>query len=72
MTDTLGAKIRRARERANLTQFDLAVAIGVMPLTISRWERGLAEPYLKHFHRLVEALPELADDAFRVSTSSEA
>lgn len=38
--DADGEVIRRRRERLGLSQADLAAAIGVTPLAISRWERG--------------------------------
>lgn len=38
--------LKAIREELNLTQAQFAVAIGVDPSTISRCERGLAEPNL--------------------------
>lgn len=38
--------LKTIREELNLTQAQFAVAIGVDPSTISRCERGLAEPNL--------------------------
>lgn len=40
----LGQQIRRARERARLTQRELAQAIGVDRKTIGNWESGLSSP----------------------------
>lgn len=40
----LGQQIRRARERARLTQRELAKAIGVDRKTIGNWESGLSSP----------------------------
>ncbi len=41
---TLGEDIRRARERARMTQTDLATALGVNESTVSNWERGRSNP----------------------------
>lgn len=40
----LGARIRAAREAAEMTQADLGRACGVAPNTIARIERGEQEP----------------------------
>jgi transcriptional regulator with XRE-family HTH domain len=40
----LGPRIRRARERAKLTQRDLAEAVGVDRKTIGNWESGASSP----------------------------
>ena len=44
------------RERANLTQMKLAVALDVSITTISEWENGKTEPRLKHVRLLIEVL----------------
>ncbi len=40
-----GAKLAKWRERANLTQFDLAIRIGMAPTTISAIENGDRTPH---------------------------
>ena len=35
-----GAAIRRARRAAGLSQFELAVNVGVTPQAVQRWESG--------------------------------
>lgn len=40
----LGRLIRRARERARLTQRDLAEAVGVDRKTVGNWESGTSSP----------------------------
>lgn len=40
----LGRRIRRARERARLTQLQLAQAVGVDRKTVGNWESGLSSP----------------------------
>ena len=39
-----GDGIRSIRERLGLTQEQLARLLGVHPLTVSKWERGLLQP----------------------------
>lgn len=46
----------KLRERANLTQMKLAIAIGVSLTTISDWENGKSEPRLKHIKLLLKIL----------------
>jgi DNA-binding XRE family transcriptional regulator len=48
--------LAKLRERVNLTQMKLAVAIGVSLTTVSEWENGKSEPRLKYVRRLVEVL----------------
>jgi transcriptional regulator with XRE-family HTH domain len=42
--DPFGTRLRSLRERAGLSQADLAAKIGTDAGTVSRWERSLAEP----------------------------
>lgn len=46
--------LAKLRERINLTQMKLAVAVGVSLTTVSEWENGKTEPRLKYVRRLVE------------------
>ena len=39
-----GARIREARDRAGLTQEELAEKLAVHKMTVSKWERGEREP----------------------------
>ena len=48
--------LAKLRERANLTQMKLAVALDVSITTISEWENGKTEPRLKHVRLLIEIL----------------
>jgi DNA-binding XRE family transcriptional regulator len=52
---------REIRKRARLTQADLAVELGVTPLTIGKWERGSGPGVenLVSYKRLLEALDQL-------------
>lgn len=40
----LGWRLRRARERARLTQRELAEAVGVDRKTVGNWESGVSSP----------------------------
>ena len=60
MNIKIGAIIKRLRAENNITQDTLAVALGVTPQAISRWESGGGYPD-------IELLPALAD-FFAVST----
>lgn len=58
---TLGEKIREARKAKNLTQRQLADAIGVANSTISGYESGTREPDFFKFKKIVETLSIDAD-----------
>ena len=47
--------IRSLRRRASLTQVELAEFVGVHPMTVSKWERGVLRP-TPHQARLLAAL----------------
>ncbi len=49
---TLGDLIVKARRDANMSQEELANAIGRARKTISRWERGPAEPRPKDLRKI--------------------
>jgi len=36
--------IKKQRDKLGLTQVEFAARLGVDPITISRWERGLSKP----------------------------
>lgn len=44
MTDTLGKRIKYARERLRLTQGDLGKRVGIQPQSVSQWESGIKAP----------------------------
>ena len=44
MTQTTPEWVRKIRRQLKLTQAQLASKLGVTPTSVSRWERGLAEP----------------------------
>ena len=51
-----GSKLKSARILRGLTQVQLAAAIGVHPISISQYERGVIEPSLAAARRLAMAL----------------
>ncbi|MFB7278034.1 helix-turn-helix domain-containing protein [Streptomyces hydrogenans] len=53
---TIGARIRAAREHANLSQLALGVAAGADHKTIHRIEHGTSDPSLSLLLRLAQAL----------------
>lgn len=42
--EKLGGRVKRARERARLTQRELAQAVGVDRKTVGNWEAGVSSP----------------------------
>jgi transcriptional regulator with XRE-family HTH domain len=53
---TIGANILRERQRRGLTQRQLADALDVDTMQISRWERGAHRPSAMHETRLAALL----------------
>lgn len=54
--------IRRARERAGLTQKELAAHLGVDAMQLSRWETGRLTPRLKTAADIADALDISLDE----------
>lgn len=52
--DTLGSRIKLSRQRAELSQVELARRIGVRSQTINQWESGAKAPSRQNFARLVQ------------------
>lgn len=52
----VGARIRAQRCKLALTQRELAAKVGVAPLEISRWERGVNRPRAHSLKPLAQAL----------------
>jgi transcriptional regulator with XRE-family HTH domain len=68
--------VRDLRERANLTQRDVSVALDVRTSTISDWERGIFEPRLSFgktriLLRLYNCTFDELADAFEVVKESK-
>nr|WP_221374436.1 helix-turn-helix transcriptional regulator [Actinoplanes polyasparticus] len=59
------AERRSIRRRAGASLEQVAAAIGVQKMTVSRWERGTREPWPRHLAAyicLLEALAAVADE----------
>lgn len=48
--------MKELRERANLTQIELARSVNVSGRTISVWENGEGQPHLEHVKCLLDVL----------------
>ncbi|MBA7523034.1 hypothetical protein ES705_15157 [subsurface metagenome] len=54
--------LRKLREKAGLTQPQLAAKLDVHPATIHRWEKGEHVPHRWLLERLSEVLGQLLED----------
>ena len=54
--------IRQLREERGWTQLQLAIKLGVTPVTIYNWERGRAEPKVSQFRALSKEFGVSMDD----------
>lgn len=70
-TQTLGERIRGAREEAGLTQSQVARAIGVLEPAVSRWENGHNVPRLRQRLALAELLRRPVEDFEEPAASSD-
>jgi transcriptional regulator with XRE-family HTH domain len=61
---TVGRRIAEIRKAKGLKQLDLGHAIGKDTQTISRWERGEADPRSSDLERIADALGVSAADFF--------
>lgn len=53
---TIGENIRRLRDDAGMTQRDLAVALEMDQVSMSRWETGRVMPRHENLERVAEVL----------------
>jgi transcriptional regulator with XRE-family HTH domain len=70
--ETLGARIREARERRGLTVREFARRLGVSPSLISQIERSLAMPSVGTLYAIANALELTFDDMFGARPLSDA
>ena len=54
--------IRQLREERGWTQLQLAIQLGVTPVTIYNWERGKSEPRVSQFRQLARLFGVSMDD----------
>lgn len=69
----IGKKIKQLRERAGITQEELALRLGVTPSAVGNYEREISHPKENVLYRLFEALRcepnELFEDQFDSSSA---
>ena len=63
-SETFGEKLRELRERAGLTQAELAEKLQTTQMIVSRWERGGRVPTWSAIQKLADALG-VSTEAFR-------
>jgi transcriptional regulator with XRE-family HTH domain len=61
----VGSRVRVARRAAGLTQKQLAEALGVEPITVSRWERDVTMPSVPRLGRIAELTETTVSDLVR-------
>lgn len=66
----MGGRVRAARRAAGLTQKQLAEALGVEPITVSRWERDVTSPSLPRLRRIAELTETTVSDLVRTDAVS--
>jgi transcriptional regulator with XRE-family HTH domain len=71
-TPAVGARLRAARRGAGLTQKQLAQALGVDSITVSRWERGVNSPSLPRLARIAELTATSIGDLVRNADAATA
>ncbi len=59
---TFGAKLRAARDKAGLTQQQLADRVGINRVVLARWETDAREPSIGSVLALAEALGITLDE----------
>ncbi len=65
------AERRAIRRRAGASLEDVAAALGVQKMTISRWERGTREPWPKHLAAYICLLEALDAVAREIETTDQ-
>ena len=58
-------RLKEARQRANLTQAQLADAIGIAKTTVTGYERGNSEPDIKKIEQIMSVLKVDANFLFQ-------
>lgn len=64
------AERRAIRKRARASLADVAATLGVEKMTVSRWERGVAQPWPRHraaYICLLQALAQVGDELEKAS-----
>lgn len=63
----LGVRLKEARKAAGLTQVQLAEALGVKQIEISRWENNGRIPSTLTFRRMCEIMNASADSILQLN-----
>ncbi len=63
--------IRELREKRGWTQLELAIKLGVTPVTVYNWERGKYEPKVSQFRALARAFGVSMDGIALTEQDSE-
>ena len=71
-TDGLGARLRTARRSAGMTQKQLADALHVESITVSRWEREVTSPSLPRLRHIAELTSTTVSDLVRAPDAATA
>lgn len=53
---SFGAELKNIRMQLGITQDNIASALNMSRATVSRWEKGLATPSMKHVNELKDYL----------------
>jgi transcriptional regulator with XRE-family HTH domain len=67
----MDSALKTLRENAALSQAELAAALEVNPVTVSRWEIGMRRPRNKHIRKMAEVFHvelQVVVDAVRETT----
>lgn len=61
----LGEKIKKYRENKNMTQVEIAEALGIKPATVSKYESGALEPNVESLRKLAELFDISVDELIK-------
>lgn len=62
-----GANLKKAREKAGITQVQLAEKLNVRQMVISRWENGNRTPSAVTFGQICKAIGASADEILELN-----
>lgn len=62
MPPTFAARLRTLRQQSNLSQQALGAQLGVSAVSVSKWERGQAQPDIATLNRLADIFGTTIDD----------
>jgi DNA-binding XRE family transcriptional regulator len=65
-----GNAIATRRKAFRMSQYDLAIAVGVRQPTVFRWEKGLMEPKWEHKQKLAAVLRDDVRVMFAMSNQA--